>query len=200
MPVPPKYVAEVNFDNVRLEPGVYCGGLFIGQNQNVTLSPGVYVINDGPLVVSGNAKIKGEGVGFYLTGKDSVFDFQADTEIDLVAPKTGPLAGILIFEDRNVPYGERFNPFNLSKLPDDVRLHRIRSNNARQLLGTIYLPRAILMIDSKAPVADKSAYTAIIAWRIWLREGPSLHLNADYKSTDVPVPSSLVGGQIVLAE
>lgn len=199
-PTAPSYLPETSFSNVTLVPGVYCGGLFIGQNQNVTLMPGVYVIKDGPFVVSGNAKIKGEGVGFYMTGQDSVFDFQADTSIDLVAPKTGPLAGLLMFEDRNVPHGTSFNPFNLSNLPDDIRLHRIRSNNARQLLGTVYLPHSILMIDADAPVADHSAYTAIIAWRVWLRDGPSLKLNADYKSTDVPVPSSLIGGQIVLAE
>lgn len=199
-PVKPNYLPAQQFANVTLTPGVYCGGLFIGQNQNVTLMPGVYIIKDGPLVVSGNAKVKGDGVGFFFTGLDSVFDFQADTTIDLVAPTTGALAGMLVFEDRNVPYGTTFNPFNLSNLPDNIRLHRIRSNNARQLLGTIYLPHSILMIDATAPVADKSAYTAIIAWRVWLRDGPSLHLNADYKSTDVPVPSSLVGGQIVLAE
>ncbi len=199
-PTTPSYLPINQFTDITLQPGVYCGGLFIGQNMNVTFAPGVYVIKDGPFVVTGNAQIKGDGVGFFLTGAGSVFDFQADTTIDLVAPREGPLAGLLIYEDRGVPYVTKFNPFNLSKLPKGMRLHRIRSNNARQLLGTIYAPHAILMIDADSPVADKSAYTAIIAWRVWLRDGPSLRLNADYKSTDVPVPSTLIGGQIVLSQ
>lgn len=200
VPPPPSYVAAAGFTNRTLKPGVYCGGLFIGQNMNVTFEPGIYVIKDGPFIVTGNAKIKGDGVGFFLTGAESVFDFQADTTIDLVAPRDGALAGLLVFEDRNVPHATRFNPFRLDRLPANMRLHRIRSNNARQLLGTIYTPHAILMIDADSPVADKSAYTAIISWRVWLRDGPSLHLNADYKATDVPVPSSLIGGQIVLSK
>ena len=68
------------------------------------------------------------------------------------------------------------------------------------LLGTIYLPRSILLVNSNAPVADKSAYTAIVAGRLWLQEGPTLTLNANYGATDVPVPGSLLGTKVRLAK
>jgi len=69
-----------------------------------------------------------------------------------------------------------------------MREYRIISDEARNLLGTIYLPSGRLIIDSKKPVADQSAYTVIIARLINLYDGPNLILNARYGATDVPVP------------
>ncbi len=53
----------------------------------------------------------------YLTGKDSVLYFDYTSSLDLSAPVSGPLAGILFFEDRNAPPG---------------RLHQIGSRIAPQ--------------------------------------------------------------------
>ena len=109
--------------------------------------------------------------------------FDSGTTIDLTAPKDGPLAGILFFEDRKA-------------LP--LRIHRIGSNNARNLVGTIYLPLGILFVDANAPVADNSAYTALVVRSLQLSEGPNLVLHSDYKSTDIPVPDGLIVGRPVL--
>jgi Flp pilus assembly protein TadG len=166
-----------------LNPGVYCGGLTILGNSKVKLNPGVYIINNGLLKVAGTASMTGENVGFYLSGALTLMFFDSGTTIDLTAPKDGPLAGILFFEDRNA-------------LP--LRVHRIGSNNARNLVGTIYLPLGILFIDANAPVADNSAYTALVVRSLQLSEGPKLVLHSDYKSTDIPVPDGLIGGQAVL--
>ena len=58
----------------------------------------------------------------------------------------------------------------------------------------------VLLIDSKKPVADQSAYTAIVANSIELNSGPNLILNSDYEATDVPVPSGIAGSsQVVLS-
>ena len=79
-----------------------------------------------------------------------------------------------------------------------MRTHTIKSNNARQLLGTFYLPNSILQVDSNSPVADQSAYTAIIVMRLWLKAGPNLVLNSNYSATDVPVPEAITGGKVAL--
>ncbi len=175
----------IDDEETSLKPGTYCGGISIIDEARVTLEPGVYVIKDGPLVVAESAELIGSYVGFYLTGNDSVFNFAPDTTIDLGAPRDGPLAGLLFMEDRSV---------------SGTRIHRIQSNNARQLLGTIYLPKSVLQIDANAPVADQSAYTAIVALRLWLKEGPTLVLNSDYSATDVPVPSAISGGRVILTQ
>ncbi|MEM9279335.1 MAG: hypothetical protein AAGA76_12240, partial [Pseudomonadota bacterium] len=184
----------------KLDPGVYCGGLLVSGNASVTLNPGLYTMKDGPLVVDDTASFIGSKVSFFLTGDDSVFDFRAGTSIDLAASETGAMAGLLFFEDRNVSYSFDFNPFFLKYLPSDVRLHKISSNDARNLLGTLYLSRSILLVDADAPVADTSAYTAIITGRLWLREGPTLTLNANLTDTKVPVPDGLIGTDPVLTK
>jgi hypothetical protein len=79
-------------------------------------------------------------------------------------------------------------------------VHVINSNDARVLLGTIHLPVGTLRVAANAPVADKSAHTAIIAEMLDLDAGPDLVLRSDYDSTDVPVPEGLIGGRVVLAK
>ncbi|MEM7068685.1 MAG: TadE/TadG family type IV pilus assembly protein [Pseudomonadota bacterium] len=187
-------------EDKMIKPSVYCGGLTIGGDAEVELQAGVYIIKDGPLIVKDSASLKGKGVTFFLTGADSTFDFQENTTIDLAAAETGVTAGLLFFEDRSVPHSFKFNPFNYKSRSKDVRIHSISSNDARNLLGTLYLSKSILMIDADAPVADASAYTAIITARLWLREGPVLTLNADLTDTQVPVPNGLIGKEARLVK
>jgi hypothetical protein len=158
-----------------LQPGRYCGGLTVTNGAVLTLNPGEYVM-DNKLVVNKGATLAGENVGFYFLGGSSVIDFDADSIISLTAPKTGPLAGILFFEDRGAPLSRKF---------------RILSNNARKLLGTIYLPRGILYVGASQPVADESAYTVVVARQLQLEAGPDLVLNTNYGATDIPVPEGV---------
>jgi hypothetical protein len=72
-----------------------------------------------------------------------------------------------------------------------LREYRIISDQARNLLGTIYLPAGRLIIDSKKPIADQSAYTVIIARLVNLYDGPDLVLNARYGASDIPVPNGV---------
>ena len=159
--------------DVVLKPGVYCGGLLIGSAANVTFEPGVYVMKDGPLYVADFATIEAENVGFYFDGQKSNLYLGPNTTISITAPTDGPMAGLLLFENRSAA---------------KLRPYAILSDGARVLEGTIYLPQSHLYVDADAPIADKSAYTAIIARRIELYAGPHLVLNSDYDLTDVPVP------------
>lgn len=187
--------------NSTLKPGVYCGGLTLSGSAKVSLEPGIYVIKDGPLIVTDTASLVAKKVGFFLTGKGSIFEFHADTTIDLEAMETGSMAGLLFHEDRSVPHSFEFNPFAQSlSFDEDVRLHKITSNDARNLLGTLYLSRSILLIDSNSAVADVSSYTAIVTGRLWLREGPTLTLNANFTDTTVPVPDGILGKSPILVD
>jgi Flp pilus assembly protein TadG len=160
-----------------LSPGTYCEGIEIkGNGTRVDLSPGIYVIKDGNLKVDDTAALHGRNVGFYFTGHNAAFDFVSSATVNLGAPRDGPMAGILFFGDRNAP---------------DSREYKITSDNARTLLGTIYLPRGFLTVDSKNTVADQSAYTAIVTQRIDLKHAPNLVLNTNYSATDVPVADGI---------
>lgn len=168
-----------------LAPGVYCGGLRIRNGARVNLGSGLYVVKDGPLRVDSGALV-GRYTSFFFTGDGAAIDFGKRASIDLTAMRDGPIAGVLFFEDRAAPLGRDF---------------KIESDDARTLLGTIYLPRGDLHVNAGDRVADRSAYTVIVARRIELSAGPTLTLNTNYGATDIPVPDG-VGptGDVVLSQ
>jgi len=191
-------VGPCDFTNTRLrnfygtlQPGVYCLGLAIGRNSIVSLEPGIYIIKDGGLSVSGNSALIGDNVGFFLTGRNARFTFLSGSKIKIKAPVSGPMAGLLFFQNPDAPgVGDMLN--NATK-------NIIATTNAEILEGTIYMPRGRLEISGKDAVAQNSAYTAIVTSLLELKEGPTLILNSDYEATNVPVPEGLAGGQVVLA-
>ena len=162
----------------ELQPGVYCGGLTIAGDAVVTLSPnGEYIIKDGPLVVTDKATLQGEDVGIYFTGIFGVLNFMKNATIDLSGRETGPMAGMLLFDDPSIK--------------SLLRVHNISATNARNLTGTIYLPNANLLVDPAATVGEDSAYTAIVVRRLIVQGGPTLVLNTNYNETAVPVPQGI---------
>ena len=183
--------------SVHLTPGRYCGGLEIKGSAQVTLASGTYVMDDGPLIVSDTASITGRNAGFFFTGSKGGMRLDPNTTISLSAPVDGEMAGILFFEDRTVTAPEAPPEGPKGGVPpppygsQPMRQYRITSNNAPMLLGTIYLPAGRLIIDASRPVADRSAYTVIVARQLELNSGPNLYLNSDYESTDVPVPQGV---------
>jgi hypothetical protein len=182
-----KTKANYKGGTVQLVPGTYCAGVTIDKGAKVVLAPGIYVFKDGPLVVKGGSSLKGTNVALHFVGKNAELNLQTDSQISITAPKSGMMAGILISEDRN-------NSTNL--------VHRINSNDAPTLLGTIYLPRGTLYVGAQAPVAEESAYTIVVANRFRLSEGPTIVLNTNYDETDVPVPDGVgsLSGKTFLSE
>lgn len=172
----PARPTQIRFDAV-LAPGTYCG-LEIGSGARVELQAGVFVIKNAPLVVKGGASLTGDGAGLYFTGDNAYFTFERDTTISLKAPASGPMAGLLVFA---------------SRLQSSRLTYSILSNDARTLIGTIYIPRGELRIDASNPIADQSAYTAIVADAMRLYGGPHLILNTNYDLTTVPVPNGIRG-------
>jgi hypothetical protein len=169
-----------------LTPGNYCGGIKITGSADVTFKPGVYVVSDGVFEISGDAKVKSENAGFYLKGDATTINFTGKTTVSMTGAIAGEMAGLLFFEDRAAPVG---------------RTHRINSENASTLTGTIYLPNGRLRVDPNSSVAQDSAYTAIIAMGVEVDEGPTLVLNSDYGASNVPVPDGIrISTQVVLSK
>lgn len=170
-----------------LSPGTYCKGLKITNGAVATLSQGTYVIDDGPLEVDGEATLTGAYVGFYLKGPSGTLKLAKESTINLTAPKDGALSGLLFFEDPSAP---------------PLRDHLITSNNARRLIGTIYLPRGRMNVDAERAIADESAYTVVVARRINIAKSSNLVMNANYGLSDVPLPKGVGprGGRLLLTQ
>ena len=94
----------------------------------------------------------------------------AAKELSIASSTNAEMSGLLFFEDRAATAD---------------RQHHIDSTNAQVLTGTIYLSQGYLKVDPNASVANKSAYTAIIANRLELSSGPELILNSDYGATEI---------------
>jgi Putative Flp pilus-assembly TadE/G-like len=167
---------------VTLKPGTYCGGIKAKSQTEINFEPGIYVIKDGNFDADSSAVISGDGVSMYFTGKGSHFTFDNTTEVDFKAPKTGPMAGILFFEDPASSPGTVFE---------------ISSKRAMNLLGTIYLPKGTLRVDANNKIAESSAYTVIVANKVDIGKYSEVVINADYDATDVPLPVGLTGPQSV---
>jgi hypothetical protein len=106
LPVPPTGPC-LNGSGSTLQPGTYCGGLSL--KGNVTLNPGVYVIQGGDLQVNASANITGAGVTIYMAGSGRV-SMNGNATVTLDAPTTGTYAGVLFYGDRSSSGGsDTFN-------------------------------------------------------------------------------------------
>ncbi len=148
----PPAVGGCDFDEVEIEdshttlkPGVYCEGLEIDGTSKVTLSPGVYVIKDGPLSVLSNSALEGSGVTIYLTGSGSQLFFDSNSKISLEAPTSGPFEGVLIYQD-----------------PKYGGLHAWNGNSSATLQGVIYLPSGKLFSENENQITPKKSCTVLI--------------------------------------
>lgn len=135
-------------------PGRYCGGISISGGV-VTFEPGVYVLDGGTFKVTGNAKLEGNGVTFFLTGRNNNYaglDLSGGTEIKLRAPSAGsPYAGLLFYQDPNAP-------------PDTNERNKINGNAELELQGAIYFPRQQLEFSGAA--ANNTSCLLIVADRV----------------------------------
>jgi hypothetical protein len=99
-------------DTETLDPGVYCNGLQLNAGANVTLNPGVYYIDRGSLQMNGGATLTGTGVTLVFTSSTganyATATINGGASVSLTGPTSGPLSGIVIFGDRNMPTGTTF--------------------------------------------------------------------------------------------
>ncbi|OBQ79885.1 pilus assembly protein TadG-related protein [Mesorhizobium sp. WSM3873] len=110
-----------NDNKTTLSPGTYCSGMNL--KGNVTLSPGVYVIQ-GPLKINANAVVSGTGVTIFMAGSNTV-SMNGNATVTLSAQTSGPYSGVLFYGDRTGTNAS--NTFN---------------GTANSLLtGAIYFPR-----------------------------------------------------------
>ncbi len=169
---------------VTLEPGHYCGGLIIQDNANVQLNPGVYFISGGQLLVRDNATLMGENVAIVMDDEQGNIFFNDDAVVNLSAPETGPMAGIVI-ASRSVCGNDDCH----------FRTFEIKSARVSSLLGTIYVPEDRFIINTTMPISEEAAFTIILSRYLQGQRSSRLVLNTDYTATSVPVPDGFVGSE-----
>jgi Flp pilus assembly protein TadG len=131
------YSLTGNAPPVTFTPGssgimVFCNGLSVSGGNTVNLSPGTYIIDRGSFSVTGGSTIYApSGVTIILTsstGSDyATTSIAGGSDVTIVAPTSGPLSGLAIFQDRNAP--QNANPTN-----------SFTGGTTQKITGTIYLP------------------------------------------------------------
>ena len=167
------YENEVAF----IQAGKHCGDITAAVNSVIWLKPGVHYFKEGEFTLRNNAVLRGTDVTLIFSS-DSSLKANGDATMFLKASRTGTWAGFLMVTTRN-----NREDFELS------------SNNARELLGTLYMPQSRLLVRGNKPVADQSAWTVIVAKSIEVTGTSNLVMNANYAASNVPVPKG-VGNNI----
>ncbi len=115
-------------------PGVYCGGMKINAGANLTLDPGVYIIDGGSFSVNGNATVTGDGVTLVLTSSSgsgyATATINGGATINLTAPTSGQMEGIALYADRNAPSGTAL---------------KLNGGSTQNFEGAIYAPTGEIM-------------------------------------------------------
>jgi len=137
-------------EDITLEPGHYCGGLIISGDAEVQMNPGVYVISDGPLLVQNEAELVGESVAILMDDEKGSIYFNDNALVNLSAPVTGPMAGIVI-SSRKVCGGTDCH----------LRTFEIKSAQVSSLLGTIYVPEDRCLHHHSIPLSARSTIPSI---------------------------------------
>jgi len=129
---PKKYTVNANGKTTNLDPGCYTGSITVNAGATLKLNPGIYYLDGANLSVAGNATITGTGVTLVFTGSGGSWgtaSIGSNANINLTAPSSGSMQGIVIYGDRKMPAGTAFN---------------LTGGGTQNFGGAIYLPKANL--------------------------------------------------------
>ena len=156
-----------------LEPGIHCQPIQIGSRTTVVLKPGDHFFRKN-LDLRAIGRLEGEDVFlFFDHGSDPLFGGNG-TRVNLVGRKSGPYAGMVMATVAG-------NQPNIT-LP---------GSNVERLLGVVYARTGFLEVNGTGVAAEDSAWTVIVARQIHSTGTARIQINADYESSDVPVPNGV---------
>ncbi len=169
-----KHLDAKDKGTTELSPGIYCGGLSI-HSADAKMKPGLYIMQDGPLSLQGNATLQGSGVSILLAGVNAILDMQGSPKVTLSAMSSGPLAGMAIASDTPA------SPILTSTLqgsPDLV------------VTGSIYLPHQRLEMQGSPLLNVLGQKDSLIALSFRLQGSPDINISSDH-TTMASVPSGV---------
>ncbi len=141
----------------------FCGGMSL--TGSVNFAPGLYIVDGGTFKINASALVTGSGVTFFLTGGASL-SYNGGATINLSAPTSGPLAGLLFYADR-----------------DDAGVaHKINGNTGSEFNGAIYMPSGDLDYSGNFS-GGGGGCTQIVTRRVTFSGNSSLQVNCEAAGT-----------------
>jgi Flp pilus assembly protein TadG len=136
----------------------FCGGLSL--HGTIDFAAGLYIVDGGVFKINASAEVSGTGVTFFLTNAASL-SYNGGATINLSAPTSGALAGLLFYADR-----------------DDVGVsHTINGNSGSELNGAIYMPSGDLDYSGNFSGGGNGGCTQIVTRRVTFSGNSSLQVD-----------------------
>jgi hypothetical protein len=141
---------------VHLYPGEFLSGIQISGDARVILednvdgSPGIFYMNGGGFLMSGNGGLYGENIMIYNApgANPKKVQFSGNGQVTLKGPTTGTYAGIALFQARNFDI-EMYFSGNFNEGFGTPGTEIVANANAG-FFGTIYVPNAMLHISGNS--------------------------------------------------
>jgi hypothetical protein len=126
---------------------VFCGGLRITGQANLTFDPGIYVLNGGGFTsTSSNTSITANGVFFYNTANGYSFGpitLAGGTSVNMTAASSGTYQGILFFQDRNIT---------------SSATNTLTGGSTGIMSGTVYMPTGNVQFNGNSTTRQTLAF------------------------------------------
>lgn len=128
---------------LTVSPGVYCGGINIGNVGAVTFNPGVYILDGGGMNLGSSGGISsctGTGVSFFDTGTASTYKgitIGNGVNPTFTAPTSGSMAGLLFYQDPS-----------LSLTLNSTTMSTFQGGSDLDFGGSLYFPTTAITWDN----------------------------------------------------
>jgi hypothetical protein len=173
---------EYKDESITLTPDrVFCDGLKITGNSTITLEPGLYVIDNGKFEVRDDAVLEGHGVTILLHGEKAEFDIKKNAALDLSAPTSGPLKGLVIIQDQGASKENKWD-----------------SKARSQLTGVLYLPDGKFKSKIESNILGTEACFVLIASEIALDNKAKMSIDLSNSACQKSLPTAFSRSVVLL--
>jgi hypothetical protein len=162
----------------QLYAGTYCGGISVHGNAVLHFNAGTYVLAGGGMNISANTTMTGSGITFYNTtgtGGYGAISFNGNSQANFSAPTSGPLAGILFFQDRSIP--------------GSAAGSTISGNSSSTFDGALYFPTTTLSFNGNS---SANGYSIVVANQISLSGNASIGANYSSLTGGSPIKGTVL--------
>jgi hypothetical protein len=162
----------------QLYAGTYCGGISVKGNAVLNFNAGTYVLAGGGMSISSNTTMTGTGITFYNTtgtGGYGAISFGGNAQANISAPTSGPLAGILFFQDRSIPSTDAAST--------------ITGNSSSTFDGALYFPTTALSFNGNS---SANGYSIVVANQLTLSGDASIGTNYSSLTGGSPIKGTIL--------
>ena len=162
----------------QLYAGTYCGGISVNGNSWLNFNTGTYVLAGGGMNINGNAVMTGTGMTFYNTtglGGYGAITLNGNSQANFSAPTSGPLAGILFFQDRSIP--------------STAAGSTISGNSSSTFDGALYFPTTPVTFNGNS---SANGYSIVVADKLVINGNSTVGNNYSSLADGSPIKGTIL--------